>query len=118
MKPELTDRQRHVLTFVYRYVEREGQSPSEQDIAEGCGAEHRHFASNHLRWLFHHGFIERTHGVARSIRVTRAGREVLGFPIAEGYSRHGSLLQRIAEHIEVMTPEAPLLAEIRKELAK
>lgn len=64
----LTDRQVQAVEFVRTFSEERGYGPSIRDVAEHLGVGEA-TARGHLNALSRKGAIERTPGVARSIRV-------------------------------------------------
>ena len=72
-----TERQAEVLRFVDGYIKDFGYSPSVYDVAAGFGFKSKNAAVDHINLLVGKGYLIRAQGVARSIRVTNAGREFL-----------------------------------------
>ena len=66
----LTEREREVLTFIVKYREEKGYSPSTREICKGCYLASTNSASYYINQLVIKGAIEYTPKVARSIRPT------------------------------------------------
>ena len=67
----LTESQKRILEFIIGFIEEHGYPPSVRDIMAGC-----YYASSsgvlyHLDVLAAQGYIVRTPGVARGIRVLK-----------------------------------------------
>ena len=68
MAPKFSVKQGQYLAYIYKYTKRYGQAPSESDLQ-------RHFlvtppaAHDMIKTLERSGFIEKTPGQARSIRL-------------------------------------------------
>ncbi len=107
---KLTRRQKEILDFITEFIDREGYSPSMEEIAE-----HFHFASlnavfKHLEALSSRGFLRRDPNRARSIEISRrkadgvqsipllgliaAGRPIEAVPAAESLQIPEDLLPR------------------------
>lgn len=77
-RQELTPRQRTVLEMIIRYVDREGYTPSMQDIADGCGFKSLSSVSHQLTQLELAGYIRRDLKKSRGIEVLIDITEALG----------------------------------------
>jgi len=75
---ELTPRQRTVLEMIIRYVDREGYTPSMQDIADECGFKSLSSVSHQLTQLELAGYIRRDLKKSRGIEVLIDITEALG----------------------------------------
>lgn len=67
----------YALMFIGRHVAERGYAPSFRQIQSACGLSSLclvHRAVNHLRT---HHYIEREHGVARSLVLTRKAKDAL-----------------------------------------
>jgi len=102
---KLTRRQKEILDFIKGFVERNGYSPSMEEIAE-----HFHIASlnavfKHLQALEARGYLQRDANRARSIRLheseSRSGRMV---PLL-GYVAAGRPIEAVATPEDLMIPE-------------
>lgn len=78
MSHEPTQRQLEVLWCAARFIQANGYGPSMRDLSEALGGISTNAVFNHLAVLERLGFITRAKGVARSISVTKEGREALG----------------------------------------
>lgn len=68
-RQELTPRQRTVLEMIIRYVNREGYTPSMQDIADECGFKSLASVTYQLQQIELAGYIRRDLNRARGIEV-------------------------------------------------
>lgn len=84
-KPELTDRQIEVLAVIRKFTKDKGYSPSVRDIGERLKIDSPNAIQGHLDALCKKGFISKTDGIARSIRIVREPDE----------DRRDTLLRRI-----------------------
>jgi repressor LexA len=73
----MSDRQRALLAAVAEFIETHGYSPALRDLAMACDIPSSSSVVYNLDALERHGLIEREHEVARSIRLTAAGRAAL-----------------------------------------
>lgn len=87
MAKNLTSRQREVLKFILEHVEQEGVPPTSREIQSHFGFSSQTAAMDHLRALERKGFLRRTPGKARSLLLTRDGRENLGSQAAAAAER-------------------------------
>ena len=69
----LSTRQKEILNFVVRYIEKRGYAPSIRDIAKGCCISSSSLARYHLKVLEEHNYIHRDPNVSRSIVLRRDG---------------------------------------------
>ena len=78
----LSEKQRKVLEYLRRFMERHGYAPSVRDIAEGCGLKSPPVAQYYLDVLEKKGFIGRIKGVSRSITLPlRPGASLKQVPL-------------------------------------
>ena len=77
-RQDLTTRQRTVLEMIIRYVDREGYTPSMQDIADECGFKSLSSVSHQLTQLELAGYIRRDLKKSRGIEVLIDITETLG----------------------------------------
>lgn len=73
----MSDRQRALLAAVAEFIEAHGYSPALRDLAVLCDIPSSSTVVYNLDALMREGLIERQHEVARSIRLTDAGRAAL-----------------------------------------
>jgi repressor LexA len=71
MKP-LTDKQKLVLDFIEREIRINQQPPTIKEIARHIGSENTRSGLTHIEALIKKGYIERSLGQARSVRLTGA----------------------------------------------
>lgn len=71
----LTPRQKEVLDFLVNYVERNGYSPSFEEIAEGLQLASLATVHKHITALEQKGYLKRRHNESRSIEVMDTYRE-------------------------------------------
>ncbi len=98
---ELTERQRKVLEFIENYIGEHGYPPSIRDIARRFRITPRG-AQIHLKALEKKGYINRTDGRARAIRLTRRV-EGVSLPVA-GVIAAGEAIEMfevIEDYVEV-----------------
>lgn len=74
---EPTPRQRDVLAAIDAYSKGHGYAPSVRALLEPLGLSSTNGIAEHLERLEANGLIVRDRRVARSIRITRRGREWL-----------------------------------------
>jgi len=133
---ELTRKQLEVLSFIRRFMDRDGLPPTRGEIAQGLGLKNRQGIDQHLRALESKGAIELVPGISRGIRLRE---EFVAEPAALTHSRSKSssslpLLGRIAagapilatshieEHVTVdaslFKPHADFLLRVRGDSMK
>ena len=105
---KLTRRQKEILDYVTDFIEREGYSPSMEEIAS-----HFHFASlnavfKHLGALESRGFLHRDANRARSIEVVREGTSSSRVLPLYGMIAAGRPIEAIATSETLTVPEALL----------
>ncbi len=106
---KLTKRQKEILDFITEFIDREGYSPSMEEIAG-----HFHIASvnavfKHLEALQSRGYLHRDSNRARSIEVFQGGAEgVRALPLL-GYIAAGQPIEAIQTQ-ESMSIPSELLA--------
>ncbi len=76
----LTRRQKQVLDYLVRFIDRQGYSPSFEEIAEGLGLSSVATVHKHLDTLERKGFIRRGYNRSRSV-------EVVAFPASVPFSK-------------------------------
>lgn len=64
-------RRKQIMTFLQKYIENHGYSPSFKEIGEGVGIYSTSTVKSHLDILRAYGNITFTPGVARTIRILR-----------------------------------------------
>jgi repressor LexA len=94
MKP-LTEKQKIVLDFIEREIRINQQPPTIKEIARHIGSENTRSGLTHIEALIKKGYIERSPGQARSVRLT------------------GASLALYASDSNRMFREIPLLGRIR-----
>ena len=80
MRP-ITDRQRTVLVIIHEYIKNEGFAPTLRDLGQAAGIKSTNGVTDHLVALEKKGFITRPSGLARAIRVTESGLDILGLNV-------------------------------------
>ena len=101
----LTRRQKQVLDFLTKFIDRHGYSPSFEEIAEGLELSSLATVHKHLQTLERKGHIRRGYNQSRSLEIT-----ALPKPVSEEVARHAAelpLLGRIAAGAPVETFETP-----------
>jgi repressor LexA len=106
VKPmKLTKRQKEILDFLTEFIEREGYSPSMEEVAE-----HFHFASlnavfKHLEALEARGYLHRDANRARSIELSGGKNSgVRSLPLF-GYIAAGQPIEAVANPESLHLPE-------------
>jgi len=74
---KMTARQIEVLRFVSSFIKRFQYSPSIPEVSEGFGLKTKNGSGDVLYALIRKGYLARSYGVVRSMRLTDAGREFL-----------------------------------------
>ena len=101
----LTRRQKQVLDYIVKFIDRHGYSPSFEEIADGLKLTSLATVHKHLQTLEKKGFIRRGYNRSRSIEVTQLPR-----PVREQVARHAvdlPLMGRIAAGQPVEAIENP-----------
>ena len=101
----LTRRQKQVLDFLVGFINRNGYSPSFEEIADGMKLTSLATVHKHLQTLERKGFIRRGYNQSRSVEVVALPR-----PVREEVARHAvelPLLGRIAAGRPVEAVENP-----------
>lgn len=79
MSKPITERQRQVLRLIAEFIAEKGFAPTNRELAKrlGLGESSVTAISDHLRHLQAGGFVTREMHVARTLRLTDAGRAAL-----------------------------------------
>ena len=99
----LTARQKEILDFIEAFVERNGYSPSMEEIAEQFDIASVNAVFKHLAALEKRGFIHRASNHARSIQILNRSQSV-ELPLL-GYVAAGSPIEAIQSPETVSVPE-------------
>lgn len=88
MEP-LTRRQVEILGYIREYLDEKGYAPSHEEIAERFGYRAISTVAEHLNTLQEKGYILRTPGRSRALRLLRPGEvaepeAATGFTVADG----------------------------------
>lgn len=75
--PDITDRQREVLRTIEAYTALHGYAPGFRDLADELEVTSTNGVNDHIKALEEKGLLRRDFRVARSIRLTPAGKRVL-----------------------------------------
>jgi repressor LexA len=102
---KLTKRQKEILDFVTEFIEREGYSPSMEEIAA-----HFHFASlnavfKHLEAIKARGYLHRDPNRARSIELTHIDTPSVQTLPLYGYIAAGQPIEAISAPESLAVPE-------------
>lgn len=102
---KLTKRQKEILDFVTGFIEREGYSPSMEEIAA-----HFHFASlnavfKHLEAIEARGYLHRDANRARSIELKHADAPAVRILPLYGYIAAGRPIEAISTSNNLAVPE-------------
>jgi len=71
---ELTRRQRRALRCIRRYIEANGYPPSVRELVRDMGGTSSSHGAYYVHVLTEKGYLERTKGKARSIRVKETAK--------------------------------------------
>jgi SOS-response transcriptional repressor LexA len=115
----VTERQRQVLAFVHSYTEQHGRPPLHAEVAVALGMSSKSLATGHIQALIQRGLLDHKRRSPRSLQVSILGKDVLGITTdasARALERCRLLLSLAADLLGQTTPNAPLLAEIRREI--
>lgn len=74
----ITPTQRRVAEFIQSYIDANGYSPSVREITAGMGNTSTNGTLEVLARLERDGVLTRPRGVARSVRLTDEGKELVG----------------------------------------
>jgi repressor LexA len=107
MPPEITARQREVLDFIRDFIRERGFAPSHAEIARALDLRSVNAASQHVRLLVKKGALERTPGLARSLRLPEENEptpaaESLGLPLVGEVAAGAPVLAE--ENVEARLP--------------
>ncbi len=69
MVPVVYPKERKVLDFIVQYINRNGYSPTLQEIADGIGVKSPATIHEHIWYLMRKGYLKKTTGVMRSLEV-------------------------------------------------
>jgi len=102
---KLTKRQKEILDFVSEFIDRNGYSPSMEEIAE-----HFHFASlnavfKHLEALESRGHLQRDSNRARSIQLSQTGSAAVRNLPLFGYIAAGQPIEAVSTPQTLQIPE-------------
>ncbi len=102
---KLTKRQKEILDFVSGFIDRNGYSPSMEEIAE-----HFHFASlnavfKHLEALESRGHLHRDSNRARSIQLSQTGSAAVRTLPLFGYIAAGHPIEAVSAPETLQIPE-------------
>jgi len=101
---KLTRRQKEVLDFITEFIDREGYSPSMEEIAERFQFASLNAVFKHLEALAARGFLRRDANRARSIELSPKGSVVRPVPLF-GYVAAGRPIEAIATPESLAVPE-------------
>ena len=90
MKKQLTDRQQQIYAYIVSYIRSEGYSPAVRDICEEFGIKSTNGAVVHLNALEKKGYISRSSGKSRTIRL-------IGTDVNDSFSSEESVSGGIRE---------------------
>ena len=77
----LTPKQKKILDFIQSYTDREGYSPSQQEIANFFGFRSLGTVQNYRVRLQREGLLAKDWNARRGLRVLRPKRNVLKLPL-------------------------------------
>lgn len=78
MKSIITNRQKELLQFVYEYVRDTGYSPNFEEMREYLGVVSNQAVLDLLKKLEARGLIKKDNSIARSIKISTEGFQILG----------------------------------------
>ena len=102
----LTRRQKEILDYLTRHIERKGYAPTIEEIGENFGLNSLATVHKHLTNLQEKGFIKRAWNRSRSVEMvpTRTGGRALELPLL-GYVAAGAPIEAIAGAETIAVPE-------------
>lgn len=103
----LTSRQRQILDWIRRYLDRAGMPPTRAEIAQGLGMSSASSAEDHLRALQKKGAIAMIPGASRGIRISEGFTGSHGLPLIGRVAAGRPILAH--EHIEARYALDPAL---------
>ena len=101
---KLTKRQKEILDFITEFIDREGYSPSMEEIAERFEFASLNAVYKHLEALSARGFLRRDPNRARSIELSHAGAAVKSVPLY-GYVAAGRPIEAVASPETLAVPD-------------
>ena len=102
----LTRRQKEILDFLGRHIERRGYAPTIEEIGEHFGLSSLATVHKHLTNLQDKGFIKRAWNRSRSVELvpTRLGGRAVELPLL-GFVAAGSPIEAVAGSETIAVPE-------------
>ncbi len=109
--PTLTPKQNNVLKYVQAYIQKNGVSPSHNELGKRFKLSSLSSVNHYMRTLEEKGYISREKNAARSVKVQSKERLVT-IPFV-GFIAAGEPIEAIEEHDEVAVPSnmAPTAGE-------
>lgn len=101
---KLTKRQKEILDFITEFIDREGYSPSMEEIAEKFQFASLNAVFKHLEALAARGFLHRDPNRARSIALSHKESAATPVPLF-GYVAAGRPIEAIANPESLAVPE-------------
>ena len=78
METKITEKQKNVLSIIYKHIASDGFPPSLADLKESLNLASNQAILNYLNVLEEKGYIKREEGHARGIKITPLGFKTLG----------------------------------------
>lgn len=103
----LTPKQKKLLDFIVSFTEREGYSPSQQEIAQAFGFSSLGTVQNYLVRLEREGVLSKDWNAKRGLRVQRAKRASLELPLA-GIVAAGKPIEAVSNPDSIEVPPSML----------
>ncbi|MCK4806734.1 MAG: transcriptional repressor LexA [Candidatus Aegiribacteria sp.] len=73
----ITDRQKQVLDYICDFIDEHSYAPSIRDIQKHFGLKSTKGVKDHIDRLVEKGYLNRTEGTARALRVVRDGKKAI-----------------------------------------
>ncbi len=103
----LSARQKKILDFIRKFIEKKGYAPSVRDVAGGCGISSASVTQYHLKVLEREGYIRRERDIPRSIGLLKRTADFNTVPLL-GSIAAGQPIPVPAADAWVSTPEEVL----------
>ncbi len=113
----LYKRQREIVNFISQYIQKNGCSPTLQDIANAMGLSSLATVHEHLQTLVKKGVIKRFEGVVRGIEILdekiNTSLQGIELPII-GFISAGEPIDAIENPIDTISVSADLVSNVKR----
>lgn len=100
----ISPRQKQILDFIAKFLEKKGYAPSIRDVVKGCSISSTSLVQYHLNVLEQRGYIHREPDISRSIGLAKKATYFTGVPLL-GTIAAGRPIPVPTEDTWVTTPE-------------